>query len=53
MLTEESNSSIAGYASSAQLRLYFSFKTKATEIFGADRSARNGHHFLAISDYSK
>jgi hypothetical protein len=53
MLTEESNSSKAGYASSAQARLSLSFKTKVPGIFGADRSARNGHPFSAISEYSK
>jgi hypothetical protein len=53
MLTEESNSSKAGYASSAQARLSLSFKTKVPGIFGADRSARNGHPFSVISEYSK
>jgi hypothetical protein len=53
MLTEEPNSSNAGYASSAQARLSLSFKTKVPGIFGADRSARNGHPFYAISEYSK
>jgi hypothetical protein len=37
MLTEESNSSKAGYASSAQARLALSFKTKVPGIFGSDR----------------
>jgi hypothetical protein len=53
MLTEESNSSKAGYASSAQDRLSLSFKTKFPGIFGADRSARNGHPFSAILEYIK
>jgi hypothetical protein len=53
MLTEESNSSKAGYASSAQARLSISFKTKVPGIFVEDRSARNGHPFSAISEYSK
>jgi hypothetical protein len=53
MLTEESNSRKAGYASSAQARLSLSFKTKVPGIFGADLSARNGHPFSAISEYSK
>jgi hypothetical protein len=57
MLTEEptpaTNSSKAGYASSAQARLSLSFKTKVPGIFGADRSAKNGHPFSAISEHSK
>jgi hypothetical protein len=53
MLTEESNSSKAGYASSAQARLSLSFITKVPGIFGADRLARNGRPFSAISEYSK
>jgi hypothetical protein len=52
MLTEESNSIKSGYAFSAQARLNFSFKTKVPGIFGADRSARNGHPFSAISEFS-
>jgi hypothetical protein len=42
ILEDESNSSKAGYASSAQARLVLSFKTKVTGIFGADNSAKNG-----------
>jgi hypothetical protein len=53
MLQEESNSSKAGYASSAQARLSLSFKMKVPRIFGADRSAKNGHPFSAIYDFSK
>jgi hypothetical protein len=53
MLQEESNSSKAGYASSAQSRLSLSFNMKVPVIFGADRSAKNGHPFSAISDFSK
>jgi hypothetical protein len=53
MPTEESNSSKAGYASSSQARLSLSFKTKVPGIFGADRSARNGHPFSVIYEYSK
>jgi hypothetical protein len=53
MLQEESNSSKAGYASSAQARLSLSFKMKVPGTFGADRSAKNGHPFSAISDFSK
>jgi hypothetical protein len=53
MLQEESNSSKAGYASSAQARLLLSFKMKVPGILGADRSAKNGHPFSAISDFSK
>jgi hypothetical protein len=49
ILTEESNSRKAGYASSAQVHLSFSFKTKVPGIFGADRLAKNGHPFAAIS----
>jgi hypothetical protein len=52
MLIEESNSSKTGYASSAQGRLYFSFKTKVQGIFGPYRSAKNGHPFSAITKYS-
>jgi hypothetical protein len=52
-LQEESNSSKEGYASSAQARLSLSFKMKVPGIFGADRSAKNGHPFSAISDFSK
>jgi hypothetical protein len=48
MLTEESNSSKAGYSSSAQASFSLSFKTKAPVYFGADRSAKNGHFFSAI-----
>jgi hypothetical protein len=36
MLTEESNSSKAGYTSSAHARLSLSFKTKVPGFFGAD-----------------
>jgi hypothetical protein len=53
MLQEESNSSKAGYASSLQARLSLSFKMKVPGFFGADRSAKNGHPFSAISDFSK
>jgi hypothetical protein len=53
MLTEESNSRKSGYASSAQACLSLSFKKKVSGIFGADRSAKNGHPFDAISEYSK
>jgi hypothetical protein len=53
MLQEESNSSKAGYASSAQARLSLSLKKKVPGFFGADRSAKNGHPFSAISDFSK
>jgi hypothetical protein len=53
MLQEESNSSRAGYTSSAQARLSLSFKMKVLGIFGTDRSAKNGHPFSAISDFSK
>jgi hypothetical protein len=53
MLQEESNSSKAGYASSAQARLSVSFKMKVPRIFVADRSAKNGHPCSAISDYIK
>jgi hypothetical protein len=53
MLTEESNSSKAGYASSDHARLSLSFKMKVTGIFGAYRSAKNGHPIADISDYSK
>jgi hypothetical protein len=53
MLTQDSNSSKYGYASSTQARLSLSFKRKVPVIFGADRSAKNGHHFAAISEYSK
>jgi hypothetical protein len=53
MLQEESNSSEAGYASSAQARLSLSFKMKVPGFFGADRSAKNGHPFSAISDFRK
>jgi hypothetical protein len=53
MLQEESNSSKAGYASSAQARLYLSFKMKVPGFFGADRSANNGHPFSAILYFSK
>jgi hypothetical protein len=53
MLQEESNSSKAGYASSAQARLSLYFKMKVSGIFGADRSAKNGHPFSAILDFSK
>jgi hypothetical protein len=52
MLTEESNSSKAGYASSAHARLSLSFKTKVPGVFGADRSAKSGHPFSAIAKYS-
>jgi hypothetical protein len=40
----------AGYASSAQERLSLSFKMKVPGFFGADRSAKNGHPFSAISE---
>jgi hypothetical protein len=53
MLQEESNSSKAGYASSAQAHLSLSFKMKVPGIFGEDWSAKNGHPFSAILDYSK
>jgi hypothetical protein len=53
MFKEESNSSKAGYASSAQARLWLSFKMKAPGIFGADRSAKNGNPFSAISEFSR
>jgi hypothetical protein len=53
MLQEESNSSKSGYASSAQARLSLSFKMKVPDFFGADRSAKNGHPFSSISDFSK
>jgi hypothetical protein len=53
MLQEESNSSKAGYASSTHARLSLSFKMKVPGFFGADRSAKNGHPFSAISDFSK
>jgi hypothetical protein len=53
MLKEEYNSSKAGYTSSAQARLSLSFKMKVPGFFGADRSAKNGHPFSAISDFSK
>jgi hypothetical protein len=53
MLTEESNSRKDRYASSTQVPLSLSFKTKFPGIFGADRSAKNGHPFAAISEYSK
>jgi hypothetical protein len=49
MLQEESNSSKAGYASSAQARLSLSFKMKVLGFFGA----KNGKPFSAISDFSK
>jgi hypothetical protein len=52
MLTNESNSSKAGYASSAHARLSLSFKTKVPGIFGADGSPKNGHLFSAIAKYS-
>jgi hypothetical protein len=52
MLTEESNSSKAGYASSVQARFSLSFKTKVRGIF-ADRSAKNRHNFADISEYIK
>jgi hypothetical protein len=52
MLTEESNSRKAGYASSAHARFSLSFKTKVPGIFGADGSAKSGHPFSAIAKYS-
>jgi hypothetical protein len=53
LLEEESNSSKAGYASSAQARLAFSFKTKVPGIFGGEKFARNGHPLYAVDVYSK
>jgi hypothetical protein len=53
MLQEESNPSKAGYASSAHARLSLSFKMKVPGFFGTYRSAKNGHPFSAISDFSK
>jgi hypothetical protein len=52
MLTDESNSSKAGYDFSAQAHLSLSSKTKVPGIFGTYRSAKNGHTFAAISEYS-
>jgi hypothetical protein len=51
MLTEESNSSKDGYASSAQAR--FLLRPTSPGIFGAVGLARNGHPFSANSEYSK
>jgi hypothetical protein len=53
MLQEESNYRKSGYASSVQARLSLSFKRKIPGFFWAERSAKNGHPFPAISDYSK
>jgi hypothetical protein len=53
MLQEESNSTKAGYASSAPARLSLSFKMKVPGFFGAGRSAKNGHPFSTIYDFGK
>jgi hypothetical protein len=53
MLQEESNSSKAGYSSSAKTRLSLYFKMNVPGFFGAHRSAKNGHPFSAIPDFSK
>jgi hypothetical protein len=39
--------------SSTQARLDLSFNTKVPGIFGADRTAENGHPFKAIDTYDK
>jgi hypothetical protein len=53
LLVEESNSSNAGYASSAQARLALSFKTKVPGIFGGEKFGRNEHPFAAADLYDK
>jgi hypothetical protein len=51
ILAEESNSSKAGYSSSAHARLSLSFKTKVPGFFGADGSAKSGHTFSTTAKY--
>jgi hypothetical protein len=53
LLQEQSHYSRAGYASFTQARLALYIKKKVPGIFGADRTAKNGHPFTAIDTYDK